>query len=368
MSIEIPTGHRQSGIVSSLRPESDQSMAHLPGALKVGVIGAGAVGCACLLSTVMRGFAREIVLVNRDRKRAKGIVSDMQYGTALSRTTNIRDGEFADLAGAGLIMITAGVNEKSGGATDRNDPAGRLKLLEMNVAVYEEILPELFKVAPDTVVLVVTDPPDPLADFVRSQGFRRVLSTGTYLDSLRFRFHLARHLNVDPKSVEAQVLGEHGTSEVFLWSSARIAGIPALDVLQHADDGHASIQQSIEQAVRFANIAIIEGNMASQYGIGMVSAHIAEIVLRDERAVVPIGSYNPRYGVTLSVPSVLGRNGVVEILEPNMSADECDALESSAETLRNANSRFVPGLHKELAPLRASKELSIGLAGTQIEP
>jgi L-lactate dehydrogenase len=339
MSIEIPT----------VRPASGPPVAPLPSALKVGVIGAGAVGCACLLSTVMRGFAREIVLVNRDRKRAKGIVSDMQYGTTLSRTTNIRDGEYAELAGAGLVMITAGVNEKSGGATDRNDPSGRLKLLESNVAVYEEILPELFKVAPDTVVLVVTDPPDPLADFVRSQGFRRVLSTGTYLDSLRFRFHLARQLNVDPKSVEAQVLGEHGTSQVFLWSSARVAGIPVLDVLRRADGSHARLQQSIEQAVRFANIAIIEGNMASQYGIGMVSAHIAEIVLRDERAVIPIGSYNPRYGVTLSVPSILGRDGVVEILEPDMSTDERHALEHSAETLRNANSRFVPGLRKEPA-------------------
>jgi L-lactate dehydrogenase len=131
-------------------------------------------------------------------------------------------------------MITAGVNEKAGGATDRSDPTGRLKLLDMNVRVYEEILPKLLETAPDTVVLVVTDPPDPLADLVRGHGFSRVPSTGTYLDSLRFRFHLARQLNLDPTSVEAQVLGEHGTSEVFLWSSARIAGAPILNVLQRA--------------------------------------------------------------------------------------------------------------------------------------
>jgi L-lactate dehydrogenase len=196
-------------------------------------------------------------------------------------------------------------------------------------------------------VLVVTDPPDPLADLVRSHGFSRVLSTGTYLDSLRFRFHLARHLSVNPRSVEAQVLGEHGTSEVFLWSSARVAGIPIPDVLQATDGSYAGLQLSIEQAVRFANIAIIEGNMASQYGIGMVSAHIAEIVLRDERAVIPISSYNPRYGVTLSMPSVLGRDGVVKILEPKMSEDERQALERSAETLRNANARLMPAPRKE---------------------
>jgi L-lactate dehydrogenase len=317
------------------------------GALKVGVIGAGAVGCACLLSTVMRGFAREIVLVNRNRKRAKGVVSDMQYGTALSQTTDIYDGEYADLAGAALVMITAGVNEKTGGATDRSDPVGRLKLLDRNVAVYEEILPELFKAAPDAVVLVVSDPPDPLADLVRARGFNRVLSTGTYLDSLRFRFHLARHLNLDPISVEAQVLGEHGTSEVLLWSSARVAGVPALDALQRTGGNDMNLQQNIERAVRYANIAIIEGNLASQYGIGMVSARIAEIVLRDERAVIPIGSYNPRHGVTLSMPSVLGRDGVIQILEPQMSEDERRALERSAETLRSANSRLMLGARKE---------------------
>jgi len=319
-----------------------QPSASVRNALKIGVIGAGAVGCACLLSTAMRGCAREIVLVNRNRKRAKGVVSDMQYGAALSPATDLYDGEYADLAGAALVMITAGVNEKAGGATDRNDPAGRLKLLDMNVGVYEEILPELFKAAPDTVVLVVTDPPDPLADLVGRHGFSRVLSTGTYLDSLRFRFHLARQLNLDQRSVEAQVLGEHGTSEVFLWSSARVAGVPVLEALQRTGGGDANLQQSIERAVRYANIAIIEGNLASQYGIGMVSARIAEIVLRDERAVVPIGSHNPRYGVTLSMPSVLGRDGVVKILEPEMSQDERQALERSAETLRNANSRLTP--------------------------
>ena len=310
------------------------------GALKIGVIGAGAVGCACLLSTVMRGCAREIVLVNRNRKRAKGVVSDMQYGAVLSPTTDVYDGEYADLAGAALVMITAGVNEKTGGATDRNDPAGRLKLLDQNAGVYEEILPELFKAAPDAVMLVVTDPPDPLADLVRQRGFDRVLSTGTYLDSLRFRFHLAQQLRLDPRSLEAQVLGEHGTSEVFLWSSARVLGVPVLDLLEGTDGNRANLQQSIEHAVRYANISIIEGNLASQYGIGMVSARIAEIVLRDERAVVPIGSWNPRYGVTLSMPSVVGRDGVAQILEPAMSKNEREALQCSAETLRNVNSRI----------------------------
>jgi L-lactate dehydrogenase len=311
MSIETDAERPQNGAATSACQASS-----VP---KIGVIGAGAVGCACLLSTVMRGFAREIVLLDRDRKRAKGVVSDMQYGIALSPTADIHDGDYADLAGASLVMITAGVNEKAGGATDRNDPAGRLKLLDANVVVYEDILPKLFKVAPDAVVLVVTDPPDPLADFVRGHGFSRVLSTGAYLDSLRFRFHLARQLNLDPRSVDALVLGEHGTSEVLLSSSARVAGVPVLDVLERVGGTCENLRQNIEHAVRYANISIIEGNLASQYGIGMASARIAEIVLRDERAVIPIGSYNSRYGITLSMPSVIGHHGAVQILEPEVS-------------------------------------------------
>jgi L-lactate dehydrogenase len=163
-----------------------------------------------------------------------------------------------------------------------------------------------------------------------------VLSTGTYLDSLRFRVHLAGHLGVSPASVDAMVLGEHGTSQVYLWSSARVGGCPVLDALAQRDLPIENFCRSIERDVRYANIAIIEGNDASQYGIGMVSARIAEIVVRDERAVIPIGCYNPAYGVTLSLPAIVGRRGVVRVLEPAMSTDERQALQRSADTLRSA--------------------------------
>jgi L-lactate dehydrogenase len=308
--------------------------------MKIGVIGAGAVGSASLLSAVLSGDAREIVVVNRDRKRARAIVTDLQYGAALFPGIDIRDGDYRDLGGAALIMITAGVNEKTGGATDRNDPAGRLRLLETNAGVYRQILPELAAAAADAVILVLTDPPDPLADLVRTFGFKHVLSSGTFLDSLRFRFHLARHLKVDPGSVDANVLGEHGTSQTFVWSSASISGVPVLDALELTNVGREALRQQIEHDVRFANIAIIEGNQASQFGIGIVAARIARAVLRDERVVVTIGSYNDKYGVTLSMPSVLGRTGVVQILEPSMSDDERGALSHSAETLKKAVAAF----------------------------
>jgi L-lactate dehydrogenase len=238
-------------------------------------------------------------------------------------------------------MITAGVNEKTGGATDRNDPAGRLRLLDTNATVYKGIVSQLQAVAPQALVLVVTDPPDPLADVVRMLGHERVLSTGTYLDSLRFRFHLARALGVSPACVDAQIVGEHGTTEVFLWSSARIAGKPVLELLEGASGQNPEeFRHEIERQVRYANIAIIEGIGASQHGIGMVCARIAEILLRNEPAVIPIASYNAAYGVTLSLPSVLGRDGVARILEPPMSDEEREALQHSADALKSALGRI----------------------------
>ncbi len=307
--------------------------------MKVGIIGAGAVGSACTSALVARGCAREIVILNRERRRGQGLATDVQYGAVLYPTVDVRDGDYADIEGASLVMITAGVNEKTGGATNRNDPAGRLRLLDANVNVYKDIIPRLHAVAPRALVLVVTDPPDPLADVTRMLGHDRVLSTGTYLDTLRFRFHLARRLGVSPASIDAQILGEHGTSEVFVWSSARISGVPVLDLLRHSDQNGENLRRDVEHEVRYANITIIEGIGASQHGIGMVCARIAEMVLRDERGVIPIGCFNPNFGVTLSLPSILGRDGVAQVLEPQLSKDEEVALQRSADALKAAASR-----------------------------
>jgi L-lactate dehydrogenase len=307
--------------------------------MKVGIIGAGAVGSACLLSMVMRGSAREIVLVNRDRKRAQGVVTDVQYGAVLSPPITVRDGDYSDLAGSTVVMITAGVNEKGGGATNRSDPVGRLRLLDANAAIFQDIVPRIHNSAPDALILVVTDPPDALADVVRMLGHERVLSTGTSLDTLRFRFHLGKRLNVSASDVEALVLGEHGVSSVFLWSSARVGGGKALDLLGESP-ARQTVLAELEREVRYANITVIEGIGASQYGIGMVSARLTEMILRDEWAVIPIGCYNTTFGVTLSLPSVIGRGGVQRVLEPEMSAAEQQGLQRSAEAIKTALSRL----------------------------
>jgi L-lactate dehydrogenase len=294
------------------------------------------------MAIALRARARELILLDRDCARAKAVAIDMHYGVPLSPLVTVSDGDYDDLVGAGLVIIAAGVNEKAGGATDRNDPAGRLRLLEPNVKVFEDIVPRLVKVAPAAVILVATNPPEPLVELARHlAGHERILSTSTYLDSLRFRVHLAERLGVSPACADAYVVGEHGTSSVFLWSSARIGGMSVRDMLAQRRIVFDDFQRAIEHDVRYANITIIEGIGASQYGIGMVAGRVAEVVLRDERAVFPVGSHIERYGVTLSMPSVVGRNGVSDVLWPEMSDAETHALERSAETLRSAVGRYV---------------------------
>src|SRR5919204_4064400 len=170
---------------------------------KVGVVGAGQVGQACAFALVLRASAREVVLVDRVRERAVAVATDIRYGAPLSPPVAISAGDFGDLAGAGVVLITAGVNEKEGGATDRDDPRGRLVLLEPNADVYRDVVPRIVAAAPDALLVAVTDPPDPLADLTRAlAGHDRVLGTGTVIDTLRFRVHVAAALRVHASAVE----------------------------------------------------------------------------------------------------------------------------------------------------------------------
>jgi L-lactate dehydrogenase len=305
--------------------------------MKAGIIGIGNVGRAAALAALQRGSARELILVDLHSELSEAVALDLGYGVAISRTCAVRSGGYADLAGCGIVIITAGINEKAGGATNRNDPSGRLKLLQRNAAVMRDIVPPLIAAAPDAVIVVATDPPDPLADIVRELApSANVLSSGTWLDSLRLRTHLAHALGVSVKSVAADVLGEHGTSEVMHWSGATVAGVPLKDAAAQFGLEVSALRQRIEDEVRFANINIIEGLGASQYGVGIVIARIIEAVLRDEKIVVPIGSFHAADGVTYSLPSVLGAGGVERVLQPSLTADEDAALKRSVATLHHA--------------------------------
>ena len=266
----------------------------------------------------------------------------MGYGAPLGPSTSISAGDYRQLAGAGIVVIAAGVNEKTGGAADRQDQSGRLRLLERNVQVMHDVVPPIVAEAPSAVILVATDPPDPLTDVVRdlAPGVN-VFGTGTFLDSLRFRVHLADALGMSPRSIQADVLGEHGKSEVLHWSGAAIGNVPWQDVVAQRGLNKQAIKAHVDEAVRLANINIIEGIGASQYGIGIVIARLIEAVLHDEKLVAPVGSHLSEHGVTYSLPSVIGIAGVEEVLSPRLDPAEQDMLNYSISVLRSARARIL---------------------------
>ena len=313
--------------------------------MKAGIVGMGAVGRAAALAAMQRRSASELILVNRHDEVSRAVALDLGYGTPISAPCRISAGTYSDLAGAGIVVVAAGVNERGGGATDRNDPQGRLRLLRENAAIVRDIVPQLVEAAPEAVILMASDPPDPLADVARMAAPQaKTVSTGTWLDSLRFRTHLAEAFAINPRSVKADVLGEHGVSEVLHWSGATVAGAPWKHVAGRRGFDQQQLRKRVEDQVRFANINIIEGIGASQYGIGIVIARIIEAVLNDEKIAVPIGSYHPQHEVTYSLPSVLGASGIQSVIEPMLEPQEQSALDRSIATLRTALRHVAPGI------------------------
>jgi L-lactate dehydrogenase len=303
---------------------------------------------------LLRGSCHEIVLVEKYGKecqrRAAGVAADLSHGAVLCPPTRIWAGSYQDLADAEVVAITAGINERTGQAIDRGDKRGRLLLLPVNAEIYREIIPILIQAAPKAVILVVTDPPDPLADIARKfvrklKAKNPVLSSGTFLDTLRFRWQLALRLNCHPSSVDALVLGEHGTSQVYVWSSARIGGESVLARVPKKKGAAKRFRSEVEQAVKYANINIIEGTGASQHGIGIVTARLVEAILRDEGLVAPIGVYQPEFRVTLSLPAIIGRGGVSRILKPELSAKERKGLKASAAAIAASLANLVRSDH-----------------------
>ncbi len=308
--------------------------------MKVGVIGAGAVGASCAKAMLLRGSCHEIVLLDKDRARARGVAFDLSHAEVLCPPARVRAGGYKDLADADIVAVTAGINERAGAALDRGDAQGRLRLLPHNAGVYKEVVPSLAALAPRAVIIVVTDPPDPLADIARGlTKTNPVISSGTFLDTLRFRIQIARRLRCHPSSVDALVIGEHGTSQVYVWSSARAGSAPVLELVRGGTGEKEKFRAEVEEAVRFANIKIIEGTGASQHGIGVVTARLVEAILRDEGLVAPVGVFQRRFSVTLSLPAVIGRGGVSKVLTPSLSAVEGRALAKSAKFIADALSR-----------------------------
>ncbi|HKY43017.1 MAG TPA: hypothetical protein VJM50_07965 [Pyrinomonadaceae bacterium] len=317
--------------------------------MKVGIVGVGFVGTACVKAMLLRGSCDEIVLIDRAKREGhtRGVRNDLSHGEPLCPPTRLTIGKYADLKDASVVVITAGINERKGGATDRKDPWGRQRLLPKNAAIYRKVVPQIVAESSAPIV-VVTDPPDSLADLTREQVLDKgaknpIVSTGTFLDTLRFRIQIAQRLNCSARSVDANVVGEHGKTQVYAWSSVQIGGTPISELIPSRYGNPAAFQKEVESGVIDANIDIIEETDASQHGIGIVTSRIVEAILRDEHYVAPVGTWHREFGVTLSLPSVIGKDGVVEVLKRPASAtqsSEEDALRRSAAYIGEALERF----------------------------
>lgn len=304
--------------------------------MKVGIVGCGFVGSTAAYAMALEGAASEIVLVDLKSELAKAHAEDILHATPFARPVRIIAGDYADLKGSGAVVLACGAAQRPGET--------RLELLGRNAHVFEAVVPRVLREAPDTLLIVASNPVDIITHMVtRISGLSpgRIIGTGTMLDTARFRALLGGHLQVAPASVHAYVLGEHGDSEVLIWSSADVGGVPLADFAQQigrplADHARASI----EEGVRRAAYRIIEGKGATYYGIGAGIARLVRAIRGNEGAVLTISSLSAKIAnlrdVCLSLPRVVGAQGVAAELRPNLSSAELEALHHSADVLRRA--------------------------------
>lgn len=309
--------------------------------MKVGIVGAGMVGSAAGYALALRGGASHVVLVDRSAALAAAQAEDIAHAVPFAHPCRVEAGDYAALEGAGLVILAAGVAQKPG--------ESRLSLLSRNAEVFAQVIEGVQKAAPDAMLLVASNPVDVMTEIaLRASGLpaARVIGSGTILDTARFRSLIAGHLGIAPQSVHAYVLGEHGDSEVLAWASARAGSEPVARFA--AQVGAAltdEVRARIDEGVRRAAYRIIEGKGATWYGIGAGLARIVQAVRDDQRAVLSVSIVTPGVegvsDVALSLPRVVGRDGVVATLMPELAADEAAALKRSAELLKETTSQLV---------------------------
>lgn len=306
--------------------------------MKIGIVGCGMVGSTSAFALVMAGVGREIVMVDLNQARAEAEANDIYHAVPFAHPLTIRAGNYEDLARAAVVVIAAGVAQKPGET--------RLQLLQRNAAVFGQVVPSILKHAPQAILVVVSNPVDILthiaAHFAAKLGqpHTRVIGSGTMLDTARFRALLGRHFGVDPHHVHAYVLGEHGDSEVLTWSQATIAGMNLDEFSQVQGRGLSAEQrQQINVQVRGAAYQIIAGKGATYYGIGSAVARLVDVLLHDQRAILTVSCRqgSPELdGVTLSLPHLVGGQGVLAAIPMPLAPDEQEALTHSASVLRDS--------------------------------
>ena len=301
--------------------------------MKVGIVGTGLVGSAAGFALALGGGATEIVMVDHDPARAVAEAEDIAHAVPFGRPMHVRPGGYEDLAGAGVVILAAGVSQQPGET--------RLALLERNAAVFRSVVGEVMRVAPQAILLVATNPVDIMTDVAtRLSGLPpgRVIGSGTILDTARFRNLLGHHLGIAAQSVHAYVLGEHGDSEVLAWSTARAGSVPILSLAaQLGAPLNEALRAEIDTGVRKAAYRIIAGKGATCHGIGAGLARIVRAISADEAAVLSVSTVTRdiagQRDVALSLPRVVGRAGVVGELRPDLDAAETDLLAASARLL-----------------------------------
>lgn len=301
----------------------------------VGLVGTGMVGASFAYSLMQHGVANELVLIDADKGRAEGEAMDLNHGMPFVRPMRIIAGDYADLAYADVVVICAGINQRPGQT--------RLDLLKTNVNIFREIVPKIAAVNQEAIILVATNPVDILTHVTAEVvGVNRccIMGSGTTLDTARLRYLLGTHYGVDPRSVHAYIVGEHGDSELALWSLANIAGVRLTEFVGANGQGYdQSAIDLIFNQTRNAAYEIIQRKKATYYAIGLGLCYIIEAILRDQHTVMTVSSpLSGQYGVdgiSISMPAIVGRRGVEEVLNLPISDNELVAFQRSAQTLKN---------------------------------
>lgn len=307
--------------------------------MKVGIVGTGLVGATAAYAMVMRGVGREIVLVDRNKKRAQAEANDILHAVPFSNPLDIHAGEYADLKDAKVVVICAGVGQKPGET--------RLNLLKRNQEVFQSVIPSVLEYAPNTILVVASNPVDVMTHLAAECAAEfgvpssRVMGTGTTLDTARLRSLLAQKLNIDAVHVHGYVLGEHGDSEMIPWSEITVGVIPLSEFCSQWDIClEEEDRKEIEDQVRNLAYQIIEGKGATYYGVGSAISRIVEVILSNQRALLtvctPLKSYAGFDNVTIALPQLVGGEGILNTLHMPLTPQEEAALHQSAAVVHAA--------------------------------
>lgn len=301
---------------------------------KAVMIGCGFVGSASVFSLMQSGLFSEIAMIDADMDKAEGEAMDISHGIPFAKEMKIYAGSYEDVRDASIVIITAGANQKPGET--------RLDLVKKNVAIFKQIIPEISSRNFGGILLVVANPVDILtyvAQKLSGLPANRVIGSGTVLDTARLKYRLSEHLNVDSKSIHAFIIGEHGDSEIAAWSSANVSGIPLNDFCEmRGHYEHDEATKEIAQKVRDSAYEIIERKRATYFGVAMAVKRICEVIVRDEKSILPVSTQmNGEHGVdgvVLSMPCIVGKDGIETKVPISLSQEEREKLQESASTLR----------------------------------